>query len=90
LLAKDSSKRTELIAGMSLAAHDPAMKIITKRRRLRLRQSPAQTAVFVFQTFELELSSRSLAQRPNKIVGTDMGVADDFGFAVSIPGGRSG
>jgi hypothetical protein len=30
---------------------------LTQRRRLRLRQSPAQTAVFVFQTFGLEVAA---------------------------------
>jgi hypothetical protein len=43
---------------------------------------------FCFQTFELELSNRSGTKADN-IVGTNAGVADDFGFAFSIPGCRS-
>jgi hypothetical protein len=88
LLATDSSKRTELIAGMSFAAHDPAMKTITKRRRLRLRQSPAQTAVFVFKVASLNFPI-VLWTKADNIVGTNTGIADDFGFAFSIPGCRS-
>jgi hypothetical protein len=73
---------------MSFAAHDPAMKRLTKRRRLRLRQSHAQTAVFVFTLSSLSFPI-VLWTWADKTVGTNTGVADDFGVAFSIPGCRS-